>query len=148
MQKQEAIGTWKLSRDYLDAGTKLDITQNPFKVCMPAYFLFGHAIELAFKSFLISQGITEKELRKLGHDLEAAMQAAFSHETLDVYLSETQQSAIIMLNPYYLGKELEYLAVGVKTFPDIIEVAATAHALVMGVKPIVEVVMRDHLIDF
>jgi hypothetical protein len=42
----------------------------------PQYFLLCHAIELILKSYLASQGATEKELRQLGHKMLRAYSRA------------------------------------------------------------------------
>ena len=41
----------------------------------PIYFLYYHALELYLKSFLVSQGVSEGELRsrELGHNLDALL---------------------------------------------------------------------------
>ena len=41
--------------------------------------LLGMAIELALKAFLMKAGQTERELRKIGHDLQALLAAANAH---------------------------------------------------------------------
>jgi hypothetical protein len=145
MKKEAAIGTWTLARSYFEAGSKLGQDQDSFGLSMPAYFLYGHAIELALKSFLISQGTTAGRLKRIGHDLEEAMRIACMSDAFDIHLSDKHKAVVRMLNPYYRGKELEYLAIGAKTFPVIEEVEATARALVFGVKPPVEAAVRQHL---
>ena len=39
----------------------------------------GMAIELALKAFLVEHGLTEQDLRNLGHDLEGLLREAESH---------------------------------------------------------------------
>ena len=46
---------------------------------MPAYFLYGHAIELALKSYLFKKGHNFKNLRNYGHDLQKLCQVS-GHE--------------------------------------------------------------------
>lgn len=41
-----------------------------------AHFLYGHALELAFKAVLILHGTTDKALRSIGHDLAQAREQA------------------------------------------------------------------------
>src|SRR5262245_32400935 len=68
----------------------------------------GQAIELALKAGLAHNGATEKDLRAIGHDLEDAL--GRSSQALTSRLGPAHLVAIEMLNPYYLGKQLEYPA--------------------------------------
>src|SRR5262249_25626519 len=68
-----AVGTVRLAVEFLIAAKAQDLTKNP--PSLVAHFLFGHALELAFKAVLIAHGTTDKTLRRLGHDLRAARNA-------------------------------------------------------------------------
>lgn len=58
---------------YLSAARQLDEHAGQFS---PKYFLLCHAIELALKAFILAMGGTEKETRKIKHDLTAAWSRA------------------------------------------------------------------------
>ena len=145
MKKEASVGTWRMAEEYLQAASRLSEGLPKIEISMPAYFLFCHAIELALKSFLISQGCTEKGLREIGHDLETAMDEALKHEAFDMHISDRQKAVLRHVNPYYRGKQLEYLAVGVKSFPALVEVEEAANAIVAGVKPRVWSAVRAHV---
>jgi len=68
------------------------------------------AIELALKADLVHRGASEAALRKLGHDLEAAL--ARTDATVLAEVTPEQVDAIKWLNQYYAVKELEYTAWG------------------------------------
>jgi hypothetical protein len=54
---------------YLAAARRLDEHAGQFS---PKYFLLCHAIELALKAYILARGGTEKETKKIRHDLIAA----------------------------------------------------------------------------
>ena len=58
---------------YLSAANLLDEHRGQFS---PKLFLLCHAIELALKAFILAKGGTEKETRKIKHDLTAAWSRA------------------------------------------------------------------------
>jgi hypothetical protein len=58
---------------YLSAAKQLDGHASHFS---PKYFLLCHAIELALKAYILGQGGTEKEAKKIRHDLTAAWSRA------------------------------------------------------------------------
>jgi hypothetical protein len=75
------------------------------------HYLYGHSIELGLKAFLLAAGQKEGDLRKLGHDLRACLQAAEKAGLADhVKLTKPERTAIAWLNEFYEKKELEYAA--------------------------------------
>lgn len=86
---------------------------------VPALYLLGHGLELTFKAFLLSKGVTLAHLRKqLGHDLEKAFSASKEKE-LGALLQwhALEETVLTMLNAMYSSKELEYIVTGVKQIP-------------------------------
>ncbi|MEK7417049.1 MAG: hypothetical protein AAB196_04810 [Pseudomonadota bacterium] len=86
---------------------------------VPALYLLGHGLELTFKAFLLSKGVTLEHLRrKLGHDLEKAFTAS-KENGLDSLLQShaLDESVLTLLNVMYSTKELEYIVTGAKTIP-------------------------------
>lgn len=86
---------------------------------VPALYLLGHGLELTFKAFLLSKGVSLEHLRrKLGHDLEKAFTAS-KENGLDTLLQShaLEESVLTLLNVMYSAKELEYIVTGTKLIP-------------------------------
>jgi len=58
---------------YLAAARRLDEGGSQFS---PKYFLLCHAIELALKAYILAKGGTEGDIKKIRHDLVAALSRA------------------------------------------------------------------------
>jgi hypothetical protein len=85
-----------------------------------------HAFELYLKAFLFSQGMSDKDLRKIGHDLVACLRACNQQNfRKHVTLSWTQQAQIARINVYYKEKELEYFVPRAKQFGSIDRLTGT-----------------------
>ena len=112
------MGLWTDANEMLQAAKHL-ITVKRFELSQPLHFLLGHALELAFKSYLCAKGASQKSLRAIGHDLvvakELAVTAGIEELTL---LDEQEHLAISMINEYYRRKEFEYRVTGVKIYPE------------------------------
>lgn len=89
-------------------------------VSLPAYFLVGRAIELALKSYLLLEGRTEKDLRRISHDLHAALDEAL-RAGLGEFAPPSVEAdqAIRWISSYYASKDLEYPTTGAKSYPEI-----------------------------
>jgi hypothetical protein len=61
---------------YLSAAKLLDEHEGHFS---PKYFLLSHAIELALKAYILATGGTEKQTKKIRHDLNLAWQKAVAN---------------------------------------------------------------------
>lgn len=125
VDRTSAIGMARFAHDFLCAGiheharahhpTDSDISS------VPGMYLMGHGIELSLKAFLLEQGITLRELRKLGpngHDLVEAFNLA-SSRGLDCPLSyeHGELAALELLNESYAIKEFEYITTGATRWP-------------------------------
>lgn len=112
---------WALANSYFLAAEK--ILGNPsFQVSAPVIYLFGHSLELYFKSFLIFKGLTEKNLRSrdFGHNLIACLKECKKQELCKYLpLSRTQFKQVHKVNRYYKKKELEYFTATNKQFGSI-----------------------------
>jgi hypothetical protein len=76
------VGGMSMAHDYLgdaeayvSAARKLDEHTGQFS---PKYFLLCHALELALKAYILAKGGTDKEIRKIRHDLVAAWSSAIA----------------------------------------------------------------------
>lgn len=72
---------------------------------MPRYYLFCHAFELLLKSFILSNGGNQSELRKIGHSLEVALQRA---EALGYEPSANVQNLISRLHIFHIDQAFRY----------------------------------------
>jgi hypothetical protein len=90
------------------------------KLSHPMYYLIGHGIEVALKSFLLYSGIDLEVLRKkYNHDLLKLSKKveSLADERLSIFVSD-YLAAIDMLNIYYMDKQFEYRVTGFKRYPD------------------------------
>ncbi len=124
-----------MAHDFAQAG-ELFHTHHPDTIAAPPFYLYCHAIELSLKSFLIVRGTSERELRRIGHDLEAGLEAASSQGLGEVAsLPGEEQAAIRVMNQYYQGKELEYLVTGFKSYPTLNLLHSCATKLICAIEP-------------
>lgn len=86
---------------------------------IPVLYLLGHGLELTFKAFLLSKGVTLKHIRyELGHDLEWAFSSSKENGLGTVLQWQaSDESALTLFNVMYKAKELEYIVTGAKTIP-------------------------------
>lgn len=86
-------------------------------------YLWGHAIELALKAFLLQSGFTVKQTVALRHDLEKCLDNALRHGLQ--LPSDFDEEPLRVLNTLYASKQLNYIETGLKSFP----VAGPLHAM-------------------
>jgi hypothetical protein len=104
------------AREFLDAA-HLVRRENPVWFT-PTYFLVCQSIELSLKVFLRGSGYSAKQLRRLGHDLDACITAARAAGVEShVSLSEADVAAVGVINAYYYSKDLQYSTSGYKSYP-------------------------------
>ena len=80
----------------------------------PFLFLIGHALELAYKAVLLMDGATEKDLKRIGHDLvrcRRKVQVRCPSLLEDLEEPGTEQ-IVRMIGPYYKAKLFEYHKTG------------------------------------
>lgn len=139
-----AVGTAQLAQDFWAAGAAQDHDKSP--PSLVTYFLYGHALELAFKALLIVHGISEGELRGIGHDLNQARNAAVSVVPARSNPMDLQDAARIdLLAAYYEAKALEYVEIGFMRLPLLPELRDTTKKLVDAAVDYVERSVRDRL---
>lgn len=111
-----------------------------------AQFLYGHALELAFKAILIVHGTSERVLRNIGHDLARARDAAIRAARVDAVPVDAGDSVRIdLLSAYYQAKALEYVEPGVMRLPILRELRDTTEKVVDAILPYVEATVRTDL---
>jgi hypothetical protein len=101
------------------AAAKLLHDSGVWKVQRPTYYLLGHSIEVALKSFLLATGTSPGTLKKkLGHNLGKTARRVIAARSNSVSpIVQEYLAAIDLLSHYYQAKEFEYRVTGAKTYP-------------------------------
>jgi hypothetical protein len=138
LAKRSAVGVAQLAEFFALAGRREADHDGIFGVSMVPFFLFGHAIELCVKSFLVGRGVSEHELsRVLGHDLDAAFERARHFaDFASVDVSEEDLAIVQELNRHYEGKELEYPSPGRLRLPFLGALDSFTFKLLEAIKPL------------
>jgi HEPN domain-containing protein len=106
MDRLSSMGLPNAARKYLDAAEIL--RQHTKGVCMPAYFVACQGLELTLKACLRGCGLSEKQLRRLGHDLEKITERAFKECPKGlIALSETERVIVSLINMNYQDRDLQ-----------------------------------------
>jgi hypothetical protein len=107
-----SLGIIRYSIEYFAAAVatqeKLELGAPGGVAVAPVYTLAGHSIELALKAFVRQHGADLKDLKNLGHDLDAAMDAAEA-TGLQHAADRTQLS---LLNQEYSQHRFRYIRTG------------------------------------
>ncbi|PYJ88402.1 MAG: hypothetical protein DME71_13190 [Verrucomicrobia bacterium] len=101
---------WRRSKEFLEAANLVAEAARDH-VSLPAYYLWGHSIELSLKVFLIGHDITLRELKRkdLGHNLTALWQKARSLGLeQEIHLYPEEIGTILVLSRDYAEKTFEY----------------------------------------
>lgn len=116
-ERTTGMGLWTDAREMLDAAKHLAASKK-FELGQPLYYLLGHSLELAFKSFIRARGANLADLKNIGHDLDQGLIRAEQKGLGElVNLSEKEKAVITMINQYYKFKEFEYRVTGAKKYP-------------------------------
>jgi hypothetical protein len=111
--KESEATLWSLSQEFFEAAIILKETKiTKINHRMVIYYLLGHSAELLFKSYLFKNGSLIKELKKIGHNLEALVQAS-NNKGLRNFVE------IRSLSNIYNNKGLEYRSNKNQVFPSI-----------------------------
>ena len=113
------FGLWRYGDDFRKAAIAVAST-NPHRMFMPYYFLVGQSIELSLKAFLLTRGLSLKELKgDFGHDLKALLQRAQKNELRrEVRLDTGEKGAIDLLGYEYLARRFQYIKTGTVMLPE------------------------------
>ena len=104
------------AREFLDAA-QLVRAEKP-EWFAPTLFLVCQSIELSLKAYLRGSGYSDKQLRRLGHDLEAGIAAARAAAIeAHVQIDAADVEALTRMNAYYQSKDLQYSTSGYKSYP-------------------------------
>jgi hypothetical protein len=118
MSQRNHIGLLATAKSFYKSAERLNTGPQHLDAPLPVYYLFLHAVELALKSYLYSQGVDEGGLRKIGHDLETAWKEAVRLGICELCSEcEKLQECIQIIGPIYRGNKLEYFYPGQKRLP-------------------------------
>lgn len=106
-------------------------------VLNPTYYLLGHAIEVALKSFLLAGGEDLERVRNYNHNIgkTAKKVIAANHDSMSTLVQEHLEE-IQWLNLYYKAKEFEYRVTGMKSYPPKERLFAFLQACIPLIEPI------------
>ncbi len=133
------IGLWRYASIFYYAARKL---HNDDEINVVVYYLYSHAIELVLKAVLVFRNFQENDLKKIGHDLIKVWNKVIEIEPSFVSRIKDQKklkTIIAELNPYYRGKEFEYIKVGFKHFTSIKDVGKIIEELLLIVGKIISI---------
>lgn len=142
--QEHAQCCWALANSYCAAATQL-LQAGVAGTLMPSLFLVLHAFELHLKAFLFSQGMNDRQLRTINHDLVACLRSCNERNfSKYVVLSWRDQMQIARVNNYYKHKELEYFVPRAKSFGSIENLVGVVAQVSKGVfNPITEYAFRS-----
>lgn len=135
--RKVASAFWRRAKEFAAAANLVAETAGD-RVSLPAYYLWGHSIELSLKVFLIRQGIPLSELKSkaLGHNLTALLERAKSHGIeRQVHLYPADVGVIKVLSQDYAEKKFEYPETNEFMLPFIHRTKRTADRLVLLLNP-------------
>ena len=124
---------WALANNYVAAATQLTSKGGP-KHLAPSIFLLLHGLERHLKAYLFSQGMTEKQLRKTGHDLTSLLRSCNECGfTSHIELSWPQLMQVARANVHYRKKEFEYFVPLAKRYGNVTQLLKTVQQVGKGV---------------
>ncbi len=118
-----AIGLARYAREYFDAAKAADDVignRSGYELVAPppVMFLTTHAIELAFKAYLLHSGKTISELKEIGHNLWVLWTNCSNNKINEILnLDVIDLELLKLISELHLSNELRYIATGYKTFP-------------------------------
>lgn len=124
------MGMLIMAQDFWESANKLNTGPQWTAASTSTYYLFFHAMELALKSFIYFKNQDEKELKKIGHDLQEVWIKAEELGIKQIFTETNELKVCIdMVSEMYKGKEFEYYYSGFKRVPVIGVVSSVCNAL-------------------
>ena len=117
MNQTTSFGLWRFSKEYLSAAVL--VGADPEHEISPVrHYLLGHSAELVLKAFLLARGVSLKELKTIGHDLERSLDRAKNLGLLNlVSIPPEEDYSVRLLSKTYKLKEHEYIVTGYRHWP-------------------------------
>jgi hypothetical protein len=105
-ERSPALGLLNLAWEYSEAAKKVDGEPELKNV---SRFLACRSVELALKAYLRAKGWDENELRKVGHNLQAALEEAERAGLGEACpIEHGFRISLVLLNTWYETKDFEY----------------------------------------
>jgi HEPN domain-containing protein len=132
--RSTAAGYWQFASQYLHAAQTINAAHQQ-KMLMPLLHLYGQAIELALKAFLLKRGSSLSDVNKLRHDLSSLLSLARKRRLgTEVRLSRNDLTLIQLLNQNYSEHRFRYIVSGATRIPLPDHLSITCEHLVTGVE--------------
>ncbi len=132
LTRSTAVGYWHFASQYLHAADTLRNSPSR-QSAVPVLQLYGQAIELVLKAFLLKRGLLHQELRKLSHSLVGLVSTARRRKLgIEAPLSRRDIALIQQLDQVYATHRLRYIVVGHTDLPTLESVADLSSRLVEG----------------
>ena len=128
------MGFWRMARDYLHAARAVRSVQGE-RTLYPLLYLYGLAIELALKAFLLQRGQSLYDMKKLSHSQIALLSLARRRKLgREVKLSRHELAAVRTLDIVYSSDQLRYIVTGLTRVPQVRLLSSAAESIVAGVE--------------
>src|SRR5439155_16728455 len=126
--RSTAHGFWRFAANYLLAARLVDVKiHGERQLFFPALYLYGIAIELSLKAFLLKRGRTLAEVKALSHSLTNALVLARRHKLGRVVrMNRRELLAIRALDITYSTNLLRYIVTGTTRVPELVYVTRAA----------------------
>jgi HEPN domain-containing protein len=135
-ERPGSLGYWRFAKSYYDAAEAARIAHSD-KVMFPVLNLYGVAIELLLKAFLLARGESPASVRKLGHGLSDLLARARRRKLgYEVHLTRRNLAAIRLLSRAYGHQpyELRYFVPGFTRLPTVEVTRHATERLIVGLK--------------
>lgn len=134
--RSNAHGFWRFAANYLLAARTVEVKiHGEGQLFYPTLQLYGIAIELSLKAFLLKRGLTLDQVRALSHNLEKTLALARRRKLgREVKLDPREIAAIHVLNINYSTHRFRYIVTGSTKVPQLVYIERAAKELVVGLE--------------
>jgi len=134
--QSDAHGFWRFAANYLLAARIVEVKIHAEgQLFFPTLQLYGIAIELSLKAFLLKRGLTLNQVRALSHNLTRALALARRRKLgREVKLERREVAAIQLLDINYSTHRLRYIVTGSTKVPQLVYIERAAKELVVGLE--------------
>jgi hypothetical protein len=136
---------WTSSREFANA-SQLVAEKSKGGASSVAYYLIALSLEMSLKAFLRAKGYSLASLKKnLRHNLCSLLKAG-KNEDLGkyTYITKEFEEAVRSINFFYEKRDLPYVTVGMKEYPDFSLLLTGAEGILGGTKELCRKQRRLH----
>jgi HEPN domain-containing protein len=127
-------GFWRFAADYYFAAEAVRTFPGP-ELLMPALQLYGQAIELALKAFLMQRGNSLQEVKNLSHGLsEILLQARKRKLGREIKLTRSDIALIDLLDINYVAHRFRYIQSGSTRVPTLLSISKVTERILAGLE--------------